>query len=43
ELPHVAYSCEQGFCGTCQQRVLEGEIDHRDEPTATATKTGPYG
>lgn len=31
ELPHVSYSCEQGFCGTCQQRVLEGEIDHRDE------------
>jgi ferredoxin-NADP reductase len=31
ELPGVAYSCEQGFCGTCQQRVLEGEIDHRDE------------
>ncbi|MFE2289542.1 PDR/VanB family oxidoreductase [Streptomyces sp. NPDC059452] len=31
ELPHVSYSCEQGFCGTCQQRVLAGEIDHRDE------------
>ncbi|MGY0023511.1 PDR/VanB family oxidoreductase [Streptomyces sp. cg35] len=31
ELPYVSYSCEQGFCGTCQQRVLEGEIDHRDE------------
>ncbi|MFD7326535.1 PDR/VanB family oxidoreductase [Streptomyces sp. NPDC059875] len=31
EVPGVAYSCEQGFCGTCQQRVLEGEIDHRDE------------
>ncbi|MGW1724666.1 PDR/VanB family oxidoreductase [Streptomyces sp. NPDC002306] len=30
ELPGTAYSCEQGFCGTCQQRVLEGEIDHRD-------------
>lgn len=30
-VPHVAYSCEQGFCGTCQQRVLEGEIDHRDD------------
>ncbi|MGW3199921.1 PDR/VanB family oxidoreductase [Streptomyces sp. NPDC001118] len=30
-LPGTAYSCEQGFCGTCQQRVLEGEIDHRDE------------
>ncbi|WP_433449833.1 PDR/VanB family oxidoreductase [Streptomyces sp. CA-142005] len=31
ELPGTAYSCEQGFCGTCQQRVLEGKIDHRDE------------
>ncbi|MEV0117778.1 PDR/VanB family oxidoreductase [Streptomyces sp. NPDC050844] len=31
ELPDTLYSCEQGFCGTCQQRVLEGEIDHRDE------------
>ncbi|MFJ2023346.1 PDR/VanB family oxidoreductase [Streptomyces sp. NPDC087897] len=30
-VPHVSYSCEQGFCGTCQQRVLEGEIDHRDD------------
>lgn len=31
ELPNTAYSCEQGFCGTCQQRVLEGEVEHRDE------------
>ncbi|PKW07407.1 Ferredoxin-NADP reductase [Streptomyces sp. 1222.5] len=31
ELPDTAYSCEQGFCGTCQQRVVAGEIDHRDE------------
>ncbi|MGV9628304.1 PDR/VanB family oxidoreductase [Streptomyces sp. NPDC003487] len=31
ELPDTPYSCEQGFCGTCQQRVLEGEVDHRDE------------
>ncbi|WP_405917308.1 PDR/VanB family oxidoreductase [Streptomyces sp. NBC_00728] len=31
ELPDTLYSCEQGFCGTCQQRVLEGEIEHRDE------------
>ncbi|MET9621452.1 PDR/VanB family oxidoreductase [Streptomyces sp. NPDC006464] len=30
-LPGVPYSCEQGFCGTCQQRVVEGEIDHRDD------------
>ncbi|MFD9380359.1 PDR/VanB family oxidoreductase [Streptomyces sp. NPDC059999] len=31
ELPNTPYSCEQGFCGTCQHRVLTGEIDHRDE------------
>ncbi|MFF4499416.1 PDR/VanB family oxidoreductase [Streptomyces sp. NPDC001401] len=31
QLPDTAYSCEQGFCGTCQQRVLEGEVEHRDE------------
>ncbi|MEU9101561.1 PDR/VanB family oxidoreductase [Streptomyces sp. NPDC048361] len=31
EVPGVSYSCEQGFCGTCQQRVVEGGIDHRDE------------
>ncbi|WP_428934458.1 PDR/VanB family oxidoreductase [Streptomyces sp. ACT015] len=31
ELPDTVYSCAQGFCGTCQQRVLEGEVDHRDE------------
>ncbi|RSS36812.1 PDR/VanB family oxidoreductase [Streptomyces sp. WAC08241] len=31
ELPDVPYSCRQGFCGTCQQRVLAGGIDHRDE------------
>ncbi|WP_017238917.1 PDR/VanB family oxidoreductase [Streptomyces sp. SS] len=31
ELPGLTYSCRQGFCGTCQQRVLEGEIEHRDE------------
>nr|WSW71573.1 PDR/VanB family oxidoreductase [Streptomyces sp. NBC_00995] len=31
ELPHVSYSCEQGFCGTCRQRVLDGEVEHRDD------------
>ncbi|MDI3387251.1 PDR/VanB family oxidoreductase [Streptomyces sp. B-S-A8] len=31
KLPDVAYSCEQGFCGTCQLRVVAGEVDHRDE------------
>ncbi|MEU8999364.1 PDR/VanB family oxidoreductase [Streptomyces caniferus] len=30
-LPDLPYSCERGFCGTCQQRVLAGEVDHRDD------------
>ncbi|GAA5078112.1 PDR/VanB family oxidoreductase [Nocardia iowensis] len=29
-LPGVAYSCQQGFCGTCRVDVLRGEVDHRD-------------
>jgi len=29
-VPNVAYSCQQGFCGTCRTRVISGEIDHRD-------------
>lgn len=28
--PDVAYSCQQGFCGTCRTRVLAGTPDHRD-------------
>lgn len=24
-------SCEMGFCGTCEVRVVEGEVDHRDD------------
>jgi len=26
----VPFSCEQGICGTCLTRVLEGRPDHRD-------------
>jgi vanillate O-demethylase ferredoxin subunit len=26
----IPVSCEQGICGTCLVKVLEGEIDHRD-------------
>jgi len=26
----TAYSCQQGFCGTCRTQVLSGDIDHRD-------------
>ncbi|GAA0625716.1 PDR/VanB family oxidoreductase [Kutzneria viridogrisea] len=30
QLPGVAYSCRQGFCGTCRVRVLDGVVEHRD-------------
>ncbi|CAB3723661.1 PDR/VanB family oxidoreductase [Paraburkholderia rhynchosiae] len=39
----VSYSCEEGVCGACEVRVLEGEPDHRDailsEPEKAANKT----
>jgi ferredoxin len=27
--PTAAYSCRQGFCGTCKLKVLAGEVDRR--------------
>ena len=32
----LSYSCEQGICGTCECRVLEGEVDHRDSILSAA-------
>ncbi|WP_433678455.1 PDR/VanB family oxidoreductase [Nocardia sp. CA-119907] len=29
-VPGVAYSCQQGFCGTCRASVLSGDVEHRD-------------
>ena len=29
-LPEVAYSCQQGFCGSCKAPVLDGRVEHRD-------------
>lgn len=26
----IAYSCQQGFCGTCRTRVVDGVVQHRD-------------
>ncbi|MEU4081592.1 oxidoreductase [Streptomyces venezuelae] len=39
EVPGLMYSCRQGFCGTCRQRVLEGEVDHRDELLTEAERS----
>ncbi len=29
-LPDIAYSCQQGYCGTCPVPLLGGEVDHLD-------------
>lgn len=29
-LPNPSFSCEEGYCGTCETAVLEGIPDHRD-------------
>ncbi|CAJ1585886.1 PDR/VanB family oxidoreductase [[Mycobacterium] wendilense] len=29
--PDTPFSCTSGFCGTCETKVLGGEVDHRDE------------
>ncbi|MFV6029893.1 PDR/VanB family oxidoreductase [Streptomyces sp. NPDC056264] len=29
-VPGVAYSCEEGFCGTCETKVLAGTPEHHD-------------
>ncbi|MEN3225822.1 PDR/VanB family oxidoreductase [Mycolicibacterium porcinum] len=29
--PETPFSCTGGFCGTCETKVLAGEVDHRDD------------
>ena len=29
--PETPYSCTEGFCGTCETKVLAGEVEHRDD------------
>lgn len=38
-VPDIAYSCQQGFCGTCRTRVISGEIDHRDRVLTDQQRT----
>ncbi|MCK9913962.1 PDR/VanB family oxidoreductase [Microbacteriaceae bacterium K1510] len=35
ELPR---SCEQGICGTCEVRVISGDVDHRDSILSSAER-----
>jgi ferredoxin-NADP reductase len=37
-LPEVLSDCEEGFCGTCETRVLEGDPDHRDTVLSESEK-----
>jgi ferredoxin-NADP reductase len=30
-VPGMPSSCEEGFCGTCETKVVSGEVDHRDQ------------
>ena len=38
-LPGVAYSCRQGFCGSCTVGVLDGPVSHRDRLLTAAERT----
>ncbi|MGH3669184.1 MAG: PDR/VanB family oxidoreductase [Pseudonocardiaceae bacterium] len=38
-VPDVAFSCQQGFCGTCRTRMLSGEVEHRDRVLTEAERT----
>ena len=31
-------SCQQGICGTCEVRILSGEVDHRDNILSAAER-----
>jgi ferredoxin len=33
---NVPFSCEEGICGSCETRVLEGTPDHRDMVLSSA-------
>ncbi len=38
----VPTSCEQGLCGTCKVKVLEGEVDHRDKRLSAEQRAEGY-
>lgn len=38
----IPTSCEQGLCGTCKVKVVEGEVDHRDKKLTKEQKEEGY-
>jgi len=38
----IPTSCEQGMCGTCKIKILEGEADHRDKRLSDAERAEGY-
>ncbi|WP_072689919.1 PDR/VanB family oxidoreductase [Rhodococcus marinonascens] len=36
--PDILYSCEDGFCGSCETRVLDGVPEHQDSILSAAEK-----
>lgn len=38
-VPDAPFSCEEGYCGSCETSVLEGTPDHRDDILTAAERT----
>jgi uncharacterized 2Fe-2S/4Fe-4S cluster protein (DUF4445 family) len=36
----ILSDCREGICGTCETKVLDGEVDHRDYVLTEAEKAG---
>lgn len=36
--PDMPYSCESGFCGTCETAIVEGAVEHRDQLHSVAER-----
>ncbi|MEY2859663.1 MAG: hypothetical protein RL392_121 [Pseudomonadota bacterium] len=34
----IPFSCEEGICGSCETRVIEGDVDHRDSVLTAAER-----
>ncbi|MFI6390157.1 PDR/VanB family oxidoreductase [Nonomuraea sp. NPDC050540] len=39
-MPQVPFSCEEGYCGSCETTVLDGVPDHRDQVLSPEERDG---